>query len=343
MQRINWIDWMKMMCMTGVIFIHLPQNEDTFYLSYIGAVVLTPFFFISGILSKQGLSQKELLKKYSYSLLIPYILYNAVFYPYWFIKFYIDHEGVITLMDCIKPVVGTILLQLNSAISSELNAITWFLPALFLMHWITGTCCQLKHGKMVMIILIIITILLYGANKYYHYAPNLTFNGFVRSLVFFFAGYICQGSKWLKNCSLQKDFCIGITSFVFSLVIFYWHINESHIVLHIFLYYVVCTLALMGIILLCKFVNNLRIHLITLIAVGTIVILGLQNILIGIINYGLEKTLHIPDISYNWYECVILAIAIEAILIPVIITCRNRFPIFLGKKPTVQKVEPTKA
>ena len=194
-----------------------------------------------------------------------------------------------------------------------------------------------------MTILIIITILLYGANKYYHYAPNLTFNGFVRSLVFFFAGYICQGSKWLKNCSQQKDFCIGITSFVFSLVIFYWHINEDHFVLHIILYYVVCTLALIGFIHLCKSVNSFQIRPITLIAEGTIVILGLQNILIGIIDYGFEKTLRIPDISYKWYECIILAIAIEAILIPVIIISKNRFPIFLGKKSTVQKVEPTEA
>ena len=329
--------------MTGVIFIHLPQDENTFFLSYIGAVVLTPFFFISGYLSKQGLSQKELIKKYSYSLLLPYLLYNALFYPYWLVKFYIDHEGVITLQDCIKPIVGTLLLQLKSSFSSELNAITWFLPALFLMHWIAGTCHQLKHGNILMAALAIGTILLYGANKYYHYAPNLTFNGFVRSLVFFFAGYICQGSKWLKNCSLRKDLCIGITSFISSLVIFYWHINESHIVLHIFLYYVVCASTLIGIIHLCKSINELRIHLITLIAVGTIVILGLQNILIGIINFGLEKALRIPDISYNWYECVILAIAIEAILIPVIIICKNRFPIFLGRKSTVQKTEPIAA
>ena len=343
MQRINWIDWVKALCMTGVIFIHLPQDENTFHLNYIGAVILTPFFFISGYLSKQGLSQKELLKKYSFSLLIPYIIYNVLFYPYWLVKFYIDHGGIITLWDCIKPIVGTILLQLNSNFSSELNAITWFLPALFLMHWITGTCYQLKHGKILMALLAISTILLYGANKYYNYAPNLTFNGFVRSLTFFFAGYLCQKSDLLKNCSLRKDLCIGIISFVVSLAVFYWHIHEDHFVLHISLYYVVSTLALIGIIHLCKSINNLRIHLITLIAVGTIVILGFQNILIGIINFGFEKALHIPDISYNWSECVILAIAIETILIPFVIISKNRFPILLGKKSTVQKIEPIAA
>lgn len=341
MQRINWIDWVKAFCMAGVIFIHLPQENNTFYLSYIGAIILTPFFFISGFLSKQGLSQKELLKKYSYSLLIPYLLYNILFYPYWLTKFYIDHGGVITLQDCIKPIVGTVFMQLKSDFSSDLNAITWFLPALFLMHWITGSCCQLKYGKKVMTILALITILLYGANKFYHYAPNLTFNGFVRSLLFFFAGYLCQGAKWLKNNYQQKDLCIGIASFVLSLAFFYWHINEGHFVLHIILYYVVCTLALIGFIHLCKSINRYQIRLITLIAEGTIVILGLQNILIGIIDYGFEKAFHIPDVSYNWLECFILAMAIEVLLIPIIIISKNKFPIFLGKKSTVQKVEPT--
>ena len=337
MQRINWIDLAKALCMTGVIFMHLPQDGNTFYLSYIEAVILTPFFFISGYLSKQGLSQKILLKKYSYSLLFPYILYNVLFYPFWLAKFYIEHGGFITLQDCVKPILGTALLQLNSDFSSELNAITWFLPALFLMHWIARTCFQLKHGKKWMTILAIATILLYGANKYYHYAPYLTFNGFVRSLTFFFAGYICQGSNLLKKCSQQKDLCIGITSFVVSLAIFYWHIHEDRFIMHIFLYYVVCTLFLIGALYLCKSLNDFRRCLITQIAIGTMVILGFQPILIGIIDYGLEKIIHISNITYNWYECIILSIAIEVILIPFIIICKKKYPLFLGKKSTFQK------
>ena len=31
MQRINWIDWVKAFCMTVVVFCHLPQQKDAFY------------------------------------------------------------------------------------------------------------------------------------------------------------------------------------------------------------------------------------------------------------------------------------------------------------------------
>jgi hypothetical protein len=67
-------------------------------------------------------------------------------------------------------------------------------------------------------------------------------------------------------------------------------------------------------------------------------IFGIHRILIGLIDYGVEKTLQFPDITYDWYECFILAVAIEVILIPFIIISKNRFPILLGRMSTPQKI-----
>jgi len=338
MQRINWIDWVKAFCMTVVVFCHLPQQEDTFYLQYLASVILSSFFFVSGYLKKPIASQKESLKKYSYSLLIPYLIYNAVYYPYWFAKYYIENGGI-SFFDCLKPITGTLLLQLNSDFSCELNGVTWFLPALFLMHWITDICNRQKHGKTIMLIITIITMILYGANKYYHYAPYITFHGFVRCVCFFFMGNLFQQAGYLKSLNIKKDFTIGLSTLLLSIALFYWHIHEDHFILHIALYYIVNFVSIFGIIYLCRSINELRFCVVTLISIGTMLIFGVHRILIGIIDFGIERLFHIPDIAYNWYEAVLIAIVIEIILIPLIIMSKKWFPIFLGKKSTAQKVE----
>ena len=330
-ERINWIDWAKAFCMTVVVFCHLPQQEDTFYLQYLASVILSTFFFISGYLKKKNLSLKESAKKYGYSLLIPYIIYNVIYYPYWLVKFYIEH-GSITLADAIKPITGTILGQLNSSFSCELNGVTWFLIALFLMHILTDVLNRYKHGKSIMLILSITTMILYGANKFYHYAPYITYHGFIRCLCFFFLGNLFQQMNQLKTLNLQKDFTIGISTLLLSLILFYWHINEDQFILHIALYYVVNLVSVFAFIHLSRSLNNIKSRFITLISIGTLLIFGLHRILIGVIDFLIEKILHTSNITYNWIECITLIIIILIALHPVIIFTNLNYPAFLGKK-----------
>ena len=328
-ERINWIDWAKAFCMTVVVFCHLPQQEDTFYLQYLASVILSTFFFISGYLKKKNLPLKESAKKYGYSLLIPYIIYNVIYYPYWLVKFYIEH-GSITLADAIKPITGTILGQLNSSFSCELNGVTWFLIALFLMHILTGILNRHKHGKSIMLILSIITMILYGTNKYYHYAPYITYHGFIRCLCFFFLGNLFQQMNQLKTLNLRKDLTIGISTLLLSLILFYWHINENIFILHIALYYVVNLISVSAFIHLSRSLNNIKSRVITLISTGTLLIFGLHRMMIGVIDYIIEKTFHIQNITYEWYECIIIALAIELVLLPIVIY-KDKWPILFGK------------
>ena len=328
-ERINWIDWAKAFCMTVVVFCHLPQQEETFYLQYLASVILSTFFFISGYLKKPLESISQSVKKYGYSLLIPYIIYNAIYYPYWFAKFYIEH-GNITWGEAIQPIIGTMLGQLNSSFSCELNGVTWFLIALFVMHILTDILNKNKHEKSIMLILSIITMILYGANKYYHYAPYITYHGFIRCLCFFFMGNIFQQWNYLQSLNLRKDFAIGTTTLLASLILFYWHINEEHFILHIALYYVVNLVSVYAFIYLAKSLNNIKSRIITLISIGTLLIFGLHRMMIGVIDFGIEKILNITNITYDWPECLIIALAIELTLLRIIIH-RNKWPILLGK------------
>lgn len=331
MKRINWIDWVKAFCMTVVVFCHLPQQEDTFHLQYLASVILSSFFFVSGYLKKPLASQKESLKKYGYSLLIPYLIYNVIYYPYWLAKFYIEH-GSISMTDSLKPIIGTLLLQFNSNFSCELNGVTWFLPALFLMHWITDICHRHHCGKSVMLILTVISIILYGANKYHHFAPYITFHGFVRSIGFFFMGYLFRQKNIMTDVFFRKDLAIGLVTLAISILLFYWHIHEERFVLHIALFYVVNLLSVYGIIYLCRSIDSLHIRIITFISIGTMLIFGIHRIIIGTIDYGFEKFLNTSDILYSWYECTLLALFIELLSLPLILLVIHHYPILLGKK-----------
>ena len=329
MNRINWIDWAKAFCMTVVVFCHLPQQEDTFYLQFLASVILSTFFFVSGYLKKKNLSIKDSAKKYGYALLIPYIIYNVIYYPYWFIKFYIEHGGI-TWGDAVKPIIGTIFGQLNSSFSCELNGVTWFLIALFIMHILTDVLNKSKHGKVIMLILSVITMILYGVNKYYHYAPYITYHGLIRCLCFFFMGNLFQQKGWLQAQNPRKDAVIGTSTLLLSLILFYWHINEDRFVLHIILYYVVNFVSVYAFIYLSKSLTNIKCQLITLISIGTMLIFGLHRMMIGIIDFGIERMLHQPNIIYDWSACLSIALIIEIVLLPIVIH-RNKWPILFGK------------
>ena len=331
-ERINWIDWVKAWCMTVVVFDHTPHDGSPFLLQFLAGTNLASFFFISGYLKKPVSSQKEALKKYAYCLLIPYLIYNAVFYPYWIGKKYIEHGDPLLFYDYIKPVIGTLLGQLDSSFSCQLNGVTWFLISLFIMHWITDICNRQKQGKVWMLIISLIAMMLYGLNKYTHFAPYLTFHGLVRCIPFFFLGNIMRQASWLKEVKPIREFTIGIVALATSLLLFYWHIHEDRFVLHIALYFVVNVISIFAIICLWRCANSLRSSLIVWISIGTMAIFGLHRMILGLINFGIEKAFHLSDILYTWPETAAIAICTEILLLPFIYYTYNHYPILLGKK-----------
>ena len=331
-ERINWIDWAKAWCMTVVVFDHTPHDASPFLLQFLAGTNLASFFFISGFLKKPIKSQKEALKKYAYYLLIPYFIYNAIYYPYWVVKTYIEQGGALSYSDCVKPIIGTLLGQLNSDFSCELNGVTWFLITLFAMHWIADFCNRQRHSNLWMLCISITAMILYGANKYYLFAPYLPFHGLVRCIPFFFIGNILGNANYLKKSYLKTDFFIGASALGISLLLFYWHIQERNHIIHILLYFILNFTSVIAVIHLWRCADSIRLKSVLYISIGTMVILGLHRMLIGIADFTMEKSLHLTDISYSWYDSVILALTIEILLLPVIYLANKYFPILLGKK-----------
>jgi peptidoglycan/LPS O-acetylase OafA/YrhL len=338
MQRINWIDWVKAWCMTVVVFDHTPHDGSPFLLQFLAGTNLASFFFISGYLKKPSVSQKESLKKYAYCLLIPYLIYNAIFYPYWIGKTYIERGGMPSFSECLKPIIGTFLGQLDSSFSCQLNGVTWFLISLFIMHWITDVCNRQKNGKAWMLGISIIAMVLYGLNKYVHFAPYLSFHGLVRCIPFFFLGNILRQTICLKEVKPNREFAIGIVALVISLFLFYLHIHQECFIFHIILYYIVNCASIFAIICLWRCANNVNVRIVVWISIGTMVIFGLHRIIIGAMDFFAESVLNIIDIEYSLPEAICITICVEIILLPIIFYAYRHCQILLGKKKTSQNL-----
>ena len=334
-ERINWIDWAKALAACTVVLCHLPQSQEWFYYRYLQAVIIVIFFFISGYLKKDRGSDKENWRKYWYGLIIPYILYNAIVYPYWLLKYYLTNGTMPDFFAAMRPIIGTILLQHENAFAEPLDGPLWYLPAILIMHVTIDLCRKTKHQHLIMITLCIVSFVLYAANKYWYFAPNLTPMGLMRNLPYYYIGYVMGQRQLFRETKPWLDFVGCISCLSVSILLFVWHLHAfftgQHL-LHIILFYPVNATFLFGVLYGCKILNNFRSAIITNLSIGTLAIIGLHIVLITIANFTFEHLFHINGtICYQWYEAISLAILITALLYPVILLGKHHFPALLGR------------
>ena len=308
-ERINWIDWAKALAVCSVVFCHLPQSQEWFYYRYLQALTMVVFIFISGYLKKDRGSDKENWKKYWYGLIVPYIIYNVVVYPYWILKYYLVHGGMPDMFQAMRPLIGALLMEHESSFAEPLNGPLWYLPAILFMHI---------------------------PNKYWEFTPQLTPIGIMRNLPYYYMGYLFGQYHLFRECNLRWDIIGCITCLLASILLFSWHLEAFYAgqhILHIALFYPINVLFLFGVLYGCKVLNGLRHSIVTNISIGTLVIIGLHIMLVTIANFSLEHTLGINGtICYQWYTALPTAIVIVALLYPIILWSKRFFPILLGKK-----------
>lgn len=335
-ERINWIDWAKALAVCSVVFCHLPQSQEWFYYRYLQAVIIVIFFFLSGYLKKNRGSNKENWKKYWHGLIIPYILYNLIVYPYWMVKFYLSNGNIPDFFHAMKPLLGAILLEHENSFCEPLNGPLWYLPAILIMHIIIDLCRKTKHQHVIMITLCIISFVLYAANKYWYFAPNLTPMGLIRNLPYYYIGYLFGQYHLFRNCSLKRNAICCILSLSASILLFSWHLDaffsDQHM-LHIILFYPTNVGFLFGVLYGSKVLNGIRHSIVTNISIGTLVIVGLHIVAVTIVNYAIEYLLHLNGtICYQWYEALPVAFIIVTFLYPIILIGTKHFPYIIGKK-----------
>lgn len=335
-ERINWIDWAKALAVSTVVFCHLPQSQDWFYYRYLQSVIIVIFFFISGYLKKDRGSEKANWEKYWYGLIIPYLLYNAIVYPYWLVKYYILNGCLPDLFTAFKPIWGALLFEHENSFCEPLNGPLWYLPAILMMHVTIDFCRKTKHQHLIMITLCILSFILYAANKYWYFAPNLTPMGLMRNLPYYYIGYLLGQYHLFRDTKIKRDFICCIICISVSMLLFAWHLHafysDQHI-LHIVLFYPVNIGFLFGVLYGCKVIDCIKHIVITNLSIGTLVVIGLHFPVVSVVNLILEHTRGFNNtICYNWYEALPVAIFIIALLYPVTLIAKNFMPILIGRE-----------
>ena len=330
--RLNWIDWAKVFAISCVVFGHTPQVSGSFPQFYIVTFHMPLFFFISGYLTKKEYICTETMKKYWHTLIIPYLCYNLLFYPYWVLRHYIEVPNAV-LFDYVKPIIGVFMLQGNSELYEPLNGVTWFVASLLVYKLILSICNRTKYGHVVIILLILITTILYVHNQFHLYITDLTPVGFIKCLPFYFFGYYSKQYKLISPTAKQNDGLVGILCMCVSIFIFFIVKDKSNMIIYGFRYWFISLFAIYGTFCICKSLDKVRLKIIENVSIGTIVIMGVHFILIGTTNYCIEKLLNIDGkIIYSWYVAFVLVLFFEALIYPIILLFKNRYTFMLGKR-----------
>jgi len=329
--RLNWIDWAKTIAITLVVLGHIPQERGSFLVSYIVQFHMPLFFFISGYLTKKESFCKKTLKKYINSLIIPYFIYNAIFYPFWFVRYLYENTNIV-ILECVKPIIGVFLFQNTTPYSTPLYGVTWFLIALFTMKIIFAACSNLKYRNYIFLFLSIICSIAYIYNEFYRVTTDLVPVGIIKCLPFFVLGFVSKETNVITPLPKNNYLIIGLTCFAVSIFAFTFLRWNNNIPLYGLCFGAISISAIGVVICICKLLDSIHFPLITNLSIGTMVIMGLHGIIITTFNFLFSILCNIEKgITYSWYIAILLAIFYVLILYPLIIIFKNKYSFMLGK------------
>lgn len=334
-ERINWIDWAKFLSVALVVPCHIPHTRGDQPVTYFMVFLLACLMFNSGYLKKENTNLKEEFKKYWYQLGVTYIIYNVLFYPYWIVKFYAEQGNMPTPSEAMQPIYGALLLQANNSWACELNPVTWFIAALFIMHLLLDVCMRFRYGHWVMVCLCLLGMTIYVASKYNLIKTHYVMIGISKSLVFYYMGFLCRNYHVFKVCSFKKDFYWFVITFILSIVLFDYHAGiEGNFPLHMLSYFPAVLFGLLAFIYFCKMLDSIHSKIVINYSNGTMAFIGLHWMMAGIIRYGILKPFfHIPtNYTYTPLEAYTLGLVVTLLFYPIILFFQAKAPWMLGKR-----------
>lgn len=324
--RYNWIDWSKSIAIFLVIWGHVPMQSETHTIIYSFHMPL--FFLISGYLYNPKGTIKEELYKDLKTLLLPYLIYQFIFYPYWFVRELIVPHQVINIHNSI------IHPPIQSLSSDPINGPTWFIYCLFMIkiysytiqkkqsiYWLTAGISSLVS-----------ILICYWLNQHSIYGTYAT-HSFFALQIFFFTGQALKRTKITNIAnSLHQSIIWLILSTVSFATFFSMGYTSNYTTLpeivnfHLLGFTGSCMILGIGFIL-----NQITSTINYNVSIGTMVILGIHWMFIGVFNFAIKKYLHIDNITYSTFIAFIISLLITAINYPLIIFCKKHIPLLLGK------------
>lgn len=310
-KRMVWVDWMKVIGMYFIVVGHFfPAGYS---LIYTFSVPL--FFLISGFLFKNENQTKVFWKKIALNYIIPLFIIRTIMY-FWERYIYYDSSQFISIIQYW-------LFMLKGY--QNCNGACWFIYSLILLKIIF----QFLPNKNTYILLLggIITLIAYYLNINNIHKGNAILNITVAYQPFAIGVLLKRYKNQLDQ--YQPSIAIIISMFLYSLltILFCAKIN-GHVWVYdngygksILLYLIGSFNGAIGVYALSKLFNHYAQTFIQTLSMGNIITLGFHQVFVNIIRMSL------PPLPYFSY---ILALAIMILFYPLILLCKNWFPILLG-------------
>lgn len=331
--RINWIDWAKVIAIYFVVFGHTPQPRGAFLIGYICSFHMPLFMLLSGYLSKGSTDTCANLKKHWKSLIVPYIIYNLLFYPYWIVRYLFDQHGSISFFELVtKPFIGLFLCQVETQISTPVNGVTWFLAALLVMRIILNVCYRFRRTDMLLIMTAAIIVVLNIISTNNQLFNSLFLKGILSCYPFYIFGHFIKKYSLLDCFTIKNKMTSTAFFFLISISLYFYVVYEMTNGLdRILLFYMLEITSCLAVIYFCNLLDRYSSDTLIELSSGTIAIMGLHWMFIGTINFILEYLFGISNITYSWYYALLLSAAICMMIYPFIVFANRFFPPLLGK------------
>lgn len=332
--RYNWIDWSKSIAIFLVIWGHIPMHSEIHSIIYSFHMPL--FFLISGYLYTPRKTTKEEISKNLKTLILPYFIYQFIFYPYWIVReFIVPHQAFNIYDGIIQPIVQSLL-------SDAINGPTWFIYCLFLIK-IYSHILQKKQSiywYATSISCIFSIFICYWLNKQSIFGTYAIHNFFALQ-IFFFVGQALKriNIEDIVNSLRKSIIWFALFFFSFTALISMGYNNIYITISETVKFYALGFTGSAMIIGIGFILNRVKSNVNYNISVGTMVILGIHWMFIGVINFFIEKYLHITgDITYSSFTAFLISVFIAILNYPLIIICKKHLPLLLGKAKSLRAV-----
>lgn len=307
-KRMNWLDWMKAIGMYLIVYVHY----TSYGYKFLNTFNVPLFFVISGFLAKQESSLRLFTKKNFYNLIVPMLIMTLLVQIRIFISQIIN--GTFDISYISKVIMGVIIGD------QKVLGPCWYIYTLFMLKFLYQLIPNNKRYTLITLTCFCFISIVLSKNGLY--AKNSIVNTFI-SYPFFMFGVLLKKKKEIICRGLNAKSCILVLTLSIIVTLLCSHFNGEVWMYRndygkSFLLYLIGGISgTLGIYIICKWLDKINSSIVTTIANGSIIILGLH--------FYILSYLHIcKELDFiSAFICLIL-------FIPVIKLCEKKLPMLIG-------------
>lgn len=240
--RILWIDYAKLLGIYLVILGHLNLSSVSAN-AVINSFHMQLFFLLAGACFKKE-SITSVIKKNAKGLLIPYVSFQLLTYPYWFAKSYFQNHIEFNFINyMLKPFLGFMYgVVFDTKYSFMVCGACWFILALFFIKLFSSMIVKLQGYLQLIICLILVCLSM--LLKYFHITLPFSLNVSFLCIPIFLLGFYAKDyiNNFIKEITCKSKIIVAAILFLFLFTLAnmngVFHVGDGTWGKTIYLYYI---------------------------------------------------------------------------------------------------------